>query len=85
MICKPGIYYGQCSELCGIGHGFMPIMVEAVHPYIFSNYLNSGAYDLSGVSMEYIQEIFNLKINPYNIDLNKVDMEYIQEIFKIKK
>jgi cytochrome c oxidase subunit 2 len=27
---EPGIYYGQCSELCGDYHGFMPIMVEAV-------------------------------------------------------
>jgi cytochrome c oxidase subunit 2 len=29
-ITKPGVYYGQCSELCGINHGFMPIAVEAV-------------------------------------------------------
>ena len=29
-ITKPGTYYGQCSELCGAGHGFMPIMVKAV-------------------------------------------------------
>jgi cytochrome c oxidase subunit 2 len=27
---RPGTYYGQCSELCGVNHGFMPIMVEAV-------------------------------------------------------
>jgi cytochrome c oxidase subunit 2 len=27
---EPGIYYGQCSELCGDFHGFMPIMVRAV-------------------------------------------------------
>ncbi len=27
---RPGTYYGQCSELCGIRHGFMPIMVKAV-------------------------------------------------------
>jgi len=27
---KPGVYYGQCSELCGNGHGFMPIMIQAV-------------------------------------------------------
>lgn len=27
---KEGVYYGQCSELCGIHHGFMPIVVEAV-------------------------------------------------------
>jgi cytochrome c oxidase subunit 2 len=27
---KPGIYYGQCSELCGTAHAFMPIKVRAV-------------------------------------------------------
>ncbi|MBI2735969.1 MAG: cytochrome c oxidase subunit II [Rhodospirillales bacterium] len=27
---KPGLYYGQCSELCGIGHAFMPIGIKAV-------------------------------------------------------
>jgi cytochrome c oxidase subunit II len=27
---EPGMYYGQCSELCGDYHGFMPIMVKAV-------------------------------------------------------
>ena len=27
---RPGIYYGQCSELCGAYHGFMPVMIEAV-------------------------------------------------------
>ena len=27
---KPGVYRGQCAELCGINHGFMPIVVQAV-------------------------------------------------------
>jgi cytochrome c oxidase subunit II len=27
---KPGMYYGQCSEICGEGHGFMPIAIQAV-------------------------------------------------------
>jgi cytochrome c oxidase subunit II len=27
---EPGMYYGQCSELCGDFHAFMPIMIEAV-------------------------------------------------------
>ena len=27
---RPGIFYGQCSEICGVWHGFMPIVVEAV-------------------------------------------------------
>lgn len=26
----PGVFYGQCSELCGVGHGFMPIVVKVV-------------------------------------------------------
>jgi cytochrome c oxidase subunit 2 len=29
---KPGTYRGQCAELCGKEHGFMPIVVEAVEP-----------------------------------------------------
>ena len=30
FIKEPGIYYGQCSELCGARHGYMPIAIEAV-------------------------------------------------------
>ena len=32
---EPGVYYGQCSELCGVLHGFMPITIEAVEPEAF--------------------------------------------------
>lgn len=27
-VTRPGVYYGQCSEICGVNHGFMPIAVE---------------------------------------------------------
>ncbi len=27
---EPGVYYGQCSELCGARHGYMPIVIEAL-------------------------------------------------------
>jgi cytochrome c oxidase subunit 2 len=30
FIKRCGVYYGQCSELCGVNHGFMPIVVEAI-------------------------------------------------------
>ncbi len=30
QIDKEGVYYGQCSEICGKDHGFMPIAVQAV-------------------------------------------------------
>ena len=30
LIQRPGVFYGQCSEICGVYHGFMPIAIEAV-------------------------------------------------------
>jgi cytochrome c oxidase subunit 1 len=39
-----GTYYGQCSELCGINHGFMPIVVEGVHIIDFIIWMNRYNY-----------------------------------------
>lgn len=30
FIKRPGVFYGQCSEICGANHSFMPIVIEAV-------------------------------------------------------
>jgi cytochrome c oxidase subunit 2 len=30
LIKRPGVFYGQCSEICGVNHGFMPIVVQGV-------------------------------------------------------
>lgn len=38
---RPGIYYGQCSEICGINHGFMPIEVHAVSKEEFANWVKA--------------------------------------------
>lgn len=27
---RPGVFYGQCSEICGANHSFMPIVIEAL-------------------------------------------------------
>ena len=32
---REGVFYGQCSELCGVNHTFMPICVEAISPRLF--------------------------------------------------
>jgi len=34
-----GTFYGQCSELCGVNHAFMPIEVYVVNPIYFYNYV----------------------------------------------
>jgi cytochrome c oxidase subunit 2 len=39
QIDKPGIYRGQCAELCGKDHGFMPIVVKAVSKDEFATWL----------------------------------------------
>ena len=44
---KPGIYYGQCSQLCGIQHAYMPIKVRAVSPEEFDAWVKEaqGKFD----------------------------------------
>lgn len=49
FINRPGVYYGQCSEICGINHGFMPIAIEAVNfkdyaSWIFIKYSEESFY-----------------------------------------
>lgn len=39
LIEKPGIYRGQCAELCGKDHGFMPIVIKAVPEAEFKQWL----------------------------------------------
>ena len=33
---QEGVYFGQCSELCGINHAYMPIVVKAVSPEVYA-------------------------------------------------
>jgi cytochrome c oxidase subunit 2 len=37
FIKREGVYYGNCSELCGSRHAFMPIVVQAVDLNTYSN------------------------------------------------
>lgn len=41
LIEQEGIYRGQCAELCGADHGFMPIVVEAVSPEAYRRWVAS--------------------------------------------
>lgn len=38
---QPGTYRGQCAELCGVGHGFMPVVVEVVAPDKYAEWLQA--------------------------------------------
>nr|ANT45775.1 cytochrome c oxidase subunit II [Adelphocoris fasciaticollis] len=39
---RPGLMFGQCSEICGANHSFMPIVIESVSMNQFLNWLNSN-------------------------------------------
>ena len=39
FIKREGVYYGQCSEICGVNHGFMPIVVKGVSVNRFTNWI----------------------------------------------
>lgn len=43
LIQRLGTYYGQCSELCGVYHGFMPIAIEAVTLEEYLEFIQSQA------------------------------------------
>nr|WEY05558.1 cytochrome c oxidase subunit 2 [Lepisiota frauenfeldi] len=36
---RPGIFFGQCSEICGMNHSFMPIVIESTNFLNFKNWL----------------------------------------------
>ena len=39
---KEGVYYGQCSEICGAGHSYMPIMIKAVSKAEFAQWVEQA-------------------------------------------
>ncbi|MES2136360.1 MAG: cytochrome c oxidase subunit II [Pseudomonadota bacterium] len=47
---RPGVYFGQCSELCGARHGFMPIAVEVVPQAQFAQWLGEKGGHVKGAA-----------------------------------
>lgn len=49
---KEGTFYGQCSELCGQGHGFMPIEVHAVSKEAFAEWVKKQGGTMPAVKAD---------------------------------
>jgi cytochrome c oxidase subunit 2 len=47
---RPGVYFGQCSELCGARHGYMPIVIEVVPPEQFAAWVASKGGTMPGAT-----------------------------------
>nr|AWV84344.1 cytochrome oxidase subunit II [Chonosia crassipennis] len=41
LISRPGLIYGQCSEICGANHSFMPIVIESIETKLFLKWLEN--------------------------------------------
>lgn len=66
---KPGIYRGQCTELCGKGHGYMPIVVNAVTKEEYALWLQeqkSQAASANEVKEMSYDELYALGEKVYN-------------------
>ena len=44
---REGVYYGQCSELCGVRHGYMPVAVEAVSKDAFASWVERAKVEFA--------------------------------------
>ena len=49
LLNRPGVFYGQCSEICGANHRFIPISIEAIHPKEFLTWVQN--YSLSSLKV----------------------------------
>jgi len=47
---KEGIYFGQCSELCGIAHAYMPITVKVVSEEAYAEWLAAAREEFAGIA-----------------------------------
>nr|YP_009142431.1 cytochrome c oxidase subunit II [Atrocalopteryx atrata]AKH04379.1 cytochrome c oxidase subunit II [Atrocalopteryx atrata] len=43
LMSRPGLFYGQCSEICGANHSFMPISIESVSIKTFLEWIKKNA------------------------------------------
>jgi cytochrome c oxidase subunit II len=54
---KEGLYYGQCSELCGKDHAFMPIAIRVVNDTQYTTWLAAARSDLNGANRALMAEV----------------------------
>ncbi len=60
LVEKPGVYYGQCSELCGVNHAYMPIEVRVVPQAQFDRWadlMKAGDVDGANASVRAIASL----------------------------
>lgn len=62
---REGLFFGQCSEICGVNHGFMPIAVEVISRNVFKD-------SLAIVSLRDLIEEYESQVNGQRLDLTSL-------------
>ena len=57
---RAGVYYGQCSEICGVNHGFMPIVVKGIVVDTFVTWLTNKIETLILVDSTFLEQTENV-------------------------
>lgn len=61
-VTETGTYYGQCSEICGTGHSFMPIEVRVVTRPEFENWVKQAREDFARLDPEPALQVVSLRV-----------------------
>lgn len=74
FIKRSGLFFGQCSEICGVNHGFMPIAVLAVPLSIFKKFVDVKFIDffINDIDSDTLSQLFKVisEINPHRFPLD---------------
>lgn len=88
---EEGVYRGQCAELCGKDHGFMPIVVEAVSESVFDEWIQTSlaaqedSNSLEDMSMEDLMARGETVYGTYCAACHQANGEGIQGVFPALK
>lgn len=67
FLIRKGVFYGQCSEICGVNHAFIPIVVESISEDSYLNWVNSSLPD-------------PIEVDPLSLDWLKGTLMYHREL-----
>jgi hypothetical protein len=82
---RVGHFYGQCSELCGVNHGFMPIEVYAIPKSEYIWYLTYVCNDFSKhLSWSAYDSFLPFDFSKYNDDTNVYILKILQNFLITK-
>ena len=83
FIKRKGTFFGQCSELCGVQHGFMPIVIESISYEDYVSWVASQTESISWLTKRYNAVLQSKSLKAASVDLN-LDPKELQTLEKIK-